>query len=100
MLLAAINRVVALTSKLHFAAWYRQTALTRLLPAAPTWLSSQNFWNHMDQITAKHMAAFEKQTNQPLIERLHLDLRALVYDRTNSATHINPRTPSEPPSSG
>src|SRR5438132_5359478 len=53
MLLAAINRVVAPTSKLHFADWYRQTALTRLLPADPTWLSSQNFWNHMDQIDRK-----------------------------------------------
>jgi len=97
MLLAAINRVVAPTSKLHFADWYRQTALTRLLPADPTWLSSQNFWNHMDQITAKHMAAFEKQMNQRLIERLHLDLRALVYDGTNFFTYINTRTPSELP---
>jgi len=46
LLLAAINRAVAPTSKLQFADWYRQTALTRLLPAAPAWLSSQNFWNH------------------------------------------------------
>src|SRR6266705_1980206 len=100
MLLAAINRVVAPTSKLHFADWYRQTALTRLLPADPAWLSSQNFWNHMDQITAKHMAAFEKQMNQRLIERLHLDLRALVYDGTNFFTYINTRTPSELPQRG
>src|SRR5438874_3797240 len=98
--LPAINRVVARTSKLHFADWYRQTALTRLLPAEPTWLSSQNFWNHMDQITAKHMAAFEKQMNQRLIERLHLDLRALVYDGTNFFTYINTRTPSELPQRG
>ena len=100
MLLAAINRVVAPTSKLHFADWYQKTALTRLLPADPTWLSSQNFWNHMDQITAKHMAAFEKQMNQRLIERLHLDLRALVYDGTNFFTYINTRTPSELPQRG
>jgi len=48
---------------LQFADWYQQTALTRLLPADPAWLSSQTFWNHMDQITAKHLAAFEKQMN-------------------------------------
>jgi len=100
MLLAAINRVVAPTSKLQFADWYRQTALTRLLPADPAWLSSQNFWNHMDQITAKHMAAFEKQMSQRLIERLHLDLRALVYDGTNFFTYINTRTPAELPQRG
>src|SRR5260370_12030757 len=75
MLLAAINRVVAPTSKLHFADWYRQTALTRLLPADPAWLSSQNFWNHMDHITANHHAPSKKQMNQRLIFRLHLDLR-------------------------
>src|SRR5437763_1824847 len=100
ILLAAINRVVAPTSKLQFADWYRQTALTRLLPADPAWLSSQNFWNHMDQITAKHMAAFEKQMSQRLIERLHLDLRALVYDGTNFFTYINTRTPAELPQRG
>ena len=73
MVLAAINRVVAPTSKLQFADWYRQTALTRLLPADPAWLSSQNFWNHMNRITADHIAAFEKQMSQQLIQRLKLD---------------------------
>src|SRR5437588_1075414 len=100
MLLAAINRVVAPTSKLHFADWYRQTALTRLLPADPAWLSSQNFWNHMDRVTTEHIAAFEKQMSQRLIDRLHLDLRALVYDGTNFFTYINTRTPAELPQRG
>src|SRR5207249_4628794 len=78
LLLAAINRVVAPTSKLRFAEWYRQTALTRLLPAPPALLSSQNFWNHMNRVTAEHIAAFEKKMSQRLIERLHLDLRAQI----------------------
>ena len=95
LLLAAINRVVAPTSKLQFADWYGQTALTRLLPAPPAWLSSQNFWNHMNRVTAEHIAAFEKQMSQRLIERLRLDLRALVYDGTNFFTYINTRTPGE-----
>jgi len=100
MVLAAINRVVAPTSKLQFADWYRQTALTRLLPADPAWLSSQNFWNHMNRITADHIAAFEKQMSQQLIQRLKLDLRALVYDGTNFFTYINTRTPAELPQRG
>src|SRR5205823_7100104 len=54
----------------------------------------------MDQITAKHMAAFEKQMSQRLIERLHLDLRALVYDGTNFFTFIDTRTPAELPQRG
>jgi len=100
LLLAAINRAVAPTSKLQFADWYRQTALTRLLPADPAWLSSQNFWNHMDRVTADHIAAFEQQMSRRLIERLQLDLRALVYDGTNFFTYINTRTAAELPQRG
>jgi len=100
LLLAAINRAVAPTSKLQFADWYRQTVLTRLLPADPAWLSSQNFWNHMDRVTADHIAAFEQQMGRRLIQRLQLDLRALVYDGTNFFTYINTRTPAELPQRG
>jgi len=100
LLLAAINRAVAPTSKLQFADWYRQTALTRLLPADPAWLSSQNFWNHMDLVTADHIAACEQHMSRRLIERLKLDLRALVYDGTNFFTYINTRTPVELPQRG
>jgi len=100
LLLAAINRAVAPTSKLQFADWYRQTILTRLLPTDLAWLSSQNFWNHMDLVTAEHIDEFEKQMAQRLIERFHVDLRALVYDGTNFFTYINTRTPSELPQRG
>lgn len=100
LLLAAINRAVAPTSKLQFADWYRQTALPRLLPADSAWLSSQNFWNHMDLVTADHIAAFEQQMSRRLIERLQLDLRALVYDGTNFFTYINTRTAAQLPQRG
>jgi transposase len=100
LLLAAINRAVSPTSKLQFADWYRQTVLTRLLPADPAALSSQNFWNHMDLVTAEHVLECEKQITQRLIQRFELDLRALVYDGTNFFTYINTRTPAELPQRG
>jgi transposase len=100
LLLAAINRAVSPTSKLQFADWYRQTALTRLLPTDPASLSSQNFWNHMDLVTAEHVLECEKQITQRLIQRFQLDLRALVYDGTNFFTYINTRTPAELPQRG
>src|SRR5450756_1758972 len=100
LLLAAINRAVSPTSKLPFAGWYRQTVLTRLLPADPAALSSQNFWNHMDLVTADHVLECEKQITQRLIQRFQLDLRALVYDGTNFFTYINTRTPAELPQRG
>ncbi len=100
LLLAAINRAIAPTSKVHFADWYRHTSLTRLLPADPALLSSQNFWNHMDLVSADKIFEFERQMTQRLIERFQLDLRALVYDGTNFFTYINTRTPSELPQRG
>jgi transposase len=100
LLLAAINRAVGPTSKLQFADWYRQTVLTRLLPADPAVLSSQNFWNHMDLVSPEHILEFEKQMSQRLVERFQLDLRALVYDGTNFFTYINSRTPAELPQRG
>jgi len=69
LLLAAINRAVAPTSKLHFAEWYRSTALPRLLPADPALLSSQNFWNHMDLVTADQILDCERHITQRLIKR-------------------------------
>ncbi len=100
LLLAAINRATAPTSKNQFADWYRQTVLPRLLPADPRWLSAQHFWNHMDRVTADHIAACERQIAQRLVERFRLDLRALVYDGTNFFTYINTRTPSALPQRG
>jgi transposase len=100
LLLAAINRAVSPTSKLQFADWYRQTALTRLLPCDLTALSSQNFWNHMDLVTSAHVLECEKQITQRLIQRFQLDLRALVYDGTNFFTYINTRTPAKLPQRG
>lgn len=100
LLLAAINRVVAPTSKLQFADWYRQTALIRLLPADPAFLSAQHFWNHMDAVTPQHIAACEEQLSRRLIERLQLDLRSLVYEGTNFFTYINTRNPATLPQRG
>jgi transposase len=100
LLLSAINRALSPTSKLQFADWYRQTVLTRLLPADPAALSSQNFWNHMNLVTADHILEAEKQITQRLIQRFQLDLHALVYDGTNFFTYINTRTPGDLPQRG
>jgi len=100
LLLAAINRAAAPTSKSQFADWYRHTVLPRLLPANPKWLSSQHFWNHMDRVTADHISACERQIAQRLVERFQIGLRALVYDGTNFFTYIHTRTPSALPQRG
>jgi transposase len=100
LLLAAINRAASPTSKAQLARWYRQTILTRLLPATAPQLSSQAFWNHMDRVTEKDILAIEAQLSRRLIADYKLNLRTLVYDGTNFFTYINTRNPATLPARG
>jgi hypothetical protein len=50
MLLAAMNRAVAASSKASFYQWYRKTVLYRLIPTSKSSLSSQRFWDHMSYL--------------------------------------------------
>jgi transposase len=100
LLLAAINRAAGPTSKAQLAHWYRQSILTRLLPASADQLSSQSFWNHMDRIEEKDIAAIEEKLTQRLIEHFKINLRTLVYDGTNFFTYINTRNPATLPARG
>lgn len=100
LLLAAIHRAVCPTSKAKLAQWYRQTALSRLIPAKPGQLSSQSFWNHMDSITPEHMEKVEEQLSQRLVARYQLSLRTLTYDGPNFFTYINTRNPAQLPQRG
>lgn len=100
MLLAAMNRAVRPTSKAKLGSWYRQTCLTRLMPATAKQLTSQAFWNHMDSLTEAHIEAIEHKLSARLIERHQLSLRTLTYDGTNFFTYINTRNPARLPQRG
>jgi hypothetical protein len=76
LLLAALNRAVAPSSKSQLARWHRQSILTRLLPATTDQLSER------------------------LVRDLKLNLRTLVYDGTNFLTYINTRNPATLPARG
>jgi len=100
LVLAALNRAAHPTSKAQLAHWYHRTVLPRLWPATTDQLSSQAFWNHMDQVTEADIAAIEEALSQRLIRQLGLSLRTLVYDGTNFFTFINTRTPAQLPARG
>lgn len=95
MLLAALNRCVAASSKASLYEWYRTTVLQRLLPTSKRSLSSQRFWDHMSSIEGNHIQAIEQQLAQQVIRRYHIDLRMLIFDATNFDTFIDSRTLSE-----
>jgi len=95
MLLAALNRCVAASSKASLYAWYRTTVLQRLLPTSKRSLSSQRFWDHMSSIDSADIQAIEQQLARRVIDRYHIDLKMLIFDATNFDTFIDSRTLSE-----
>jgi transposase len=98
--LTAINRAVHPASETQRAAWYRQTALRRLLPAREPRLSGQAFWNHLDGVTESRIQQIEKELSARLVGPFHLSLRTLTYDGTNFFTYLRTRTPVTLPQRG
>lgn len=95
LLLAAVNRCVAPSSKAALYDWYSRTVLARLLPTSQRSLASQRFWDHMSYLDESAIAAIEQELTQRVIERFGIDLRTLVLDATNFDTFIDTQTHSE-----
>src|SRR5665811_1073159 len=87
--LAALNRVVAPTSKLQFEHWWKTTAADRFTKIPASVLDHRRFWEAMHAITLEQLAAVEQQLAVAMIETFNLDLSALALDMTNFATYID-----------
>lgn len=94
MLVAAINRCLAPTSKLQMPAWLRTTPLPGWLGWAPEQFSSQRFWDNMELLGEREMEACGEALAQRVIQTFQLDLRSLVFDCTNFDTFIDTETTS------
>jgi len=94
ILLAALNRCVAATSKASLYGWYKKTVLQRLLPVSERQLSSQRFWDHMNYLDAPTIAHIEEAFTQRLIDHFNIDLKTLLFDATNFDTYIDTQTES------
>lgn len=92
ILLAAINRCVAPTSKASMYDWYQKTVLQRLLPTSKKSLCSQRFWDHMSYLDADTIYSIEKEFAQRLIGKFNIDVRMLLFDATNFDTYISTQT--------
>jgi transposase len=89
LLLAALNRCLAPTSKSGIAHWYSKTTLRRWLPFTASQLSSQRFWDNMERVSSQQIAAIEQDLAQTAVSRFGLDLRCLVFDATNFFTFLD-----------
>jgi len=87
--LAALNRVVAPTSKLQFEQWWRTTAADRFTKIPAVALDHRRFWDAMHAITLEQLAQVEHRLALAMIETFGLDISALALDMTNFATYID-----------
>jgi transposase len=88
ILIAAINRAVAPTSKSDIAHWFSQTVLSRILPIDEKLLSSQNYWNHMC-LSDDVLSAIDEELVKNIVNSYKIDTSHLIYDATNFFTYIN-----------
>jgi transposase len=100
LLVAAINRCVAPTSKRQMPAWLRGTPLPRWLGLSAQQFSAPRFWDNMELLGEKQIAAISEALAQRLLETFHLDVNSLIFDCTNFDTFIDTENPSRLPQRG
>ena len=95
ILLAAINRAVAQTSKNTFFDWFNKTVLHKMFPDANNKnLSSQGFWNNMTVLDEGKIRMIEDEVTKRIVERYEIKLDCLLFDNTNFFTYLDTSNPS------
>lgn len=88
LVLVAIGRACRATSKRGFAEWAASTTLADLSSAPVERLTSQHFWDQMDQLPIESIAPIEQQILGRALQRFDLETDTLLYDATNFFTFI------------
>lgn len=88
LLLASLGRACHATSKRGFADWARTTTLGDLFGVEVERLTSQHFWDQMEQLPVSTIAAIEQEIVGRVVERFEIPLETLLYDATNFFTFI------------
>ena len=93
ILIAALNRALAATSKSKVKEWVDSTALHLYLPLDAKKLESQNFWDHFEKIDADMAEKIGDAVARRVAEVEKIDLDCLVYDTTNYFNYWDVTTP-------
>jgi transposase len=95
ILLAAINRAVAPTSKNTFSEWFNKTVLYKMFPGANEKnISSQGFWNNMAVLDEDKIRRIEDEITKRVVGQYAIDLKCLLFDNTNFFTYLDTANPS------
>jgi transposase len=88
LVLVAIGRACHATSKRAFAQWAKTTTLGQLAGIDPDRLTSQHFWDQMDQLPVELIETIERDLIADVLERFQIPLDTLLFDATNFFTFI------------
>ncbi len=97
--LVAVGRACHATSKRGFAEWAETTTLGELVGVDVQRLTSQHFWDQMDQVPVEIIPRIESEIVERALARSALPLDTLLYDATNfftfiASTNARPKLPA------
>jgi len=95
ILIAALNRALAATSKSKVAEWVDSTALHLYMPLQKEKLESQNFWDHFDKLDKEMIDRIGDDIARKAIEMEKIPLDTIVYDTSNYYNYLDVLNPSE-----
>jgi len=86
--LIAVGRACRATSKRGFATWAKTTTLGQLANVDVNRLTSQHFWDQMDQLPVELIESIECELIANVVQRFEIPLDTLLFDATNFFTFI------------
>ena len=95
ILIAALNRAIAATSKSKIAEWVDSTALHLYMSIQKGKLESQNFWDHFDKLDKETLNRIGDDIARKAIELENIPLDTIVYDTSNYYSYLDVLTSSE-----
>ncbi len=86
LLITLINRIDNPQSKNSLGEWFNDTILKRIFTVKSSYLSSQNFWNHWNNINDEDIDKIQTKLIEKLVQKCNIS--ELIYDPTNFTTYI------------
>lgn len=86
--LASVGRACHATSKRGFADWASTTTLGSLAQVDVRRLTSQHFWDQMDQVPVEAIDPIEREIVSRVLARFDIPLDTVLFDATNFFTFI------------
>jgi transposase len=88
LMLASVGRACHATSKRGFVTWASTTTLGSLAQVDVGRLTSQHFWDQMDQVPVETIGPIEREIVDRVLARFDLPIDTMLFDATNFFTFI------------